>query len=138
MMARCYRKSCHAYKNYGGRGIRVCKRWRQFENFAADMGPMPQGKTIERLQNNLGYWPSNCSWITKAEQNRNKRTVKKFNVGGDYYTIPDLSKKYKIKTETLRKRLDKGWSVRKAITAKPLTPYEKGILAARARWGLHA
>lgn len=76
MRARCNRRSHRRYNDYGGRGITVCKRWdSSFEDFAKDMGKRPKGHTIERINNDSGYTPSNCKWATYAEQNKNKRNV---------------------------------------------------------------
>lgn len=64
------------WKNYGGRGIRCCKRWDRYENFLADMGPKPKGLTIERVNNDGNYCPSNCIWADMKMQNNNKRPRK--------------------------------------------------------------
>jgi hypothetical protein len=73
MIARCYNKNGTYYRNYGGRGITVCKRWRKFENFLADMGERPAGRSLDRINNDQGYSPANCRWATRSEQNKNKR-----------------------------------------------------------------
>jgi len=76
MRQRCLNKNEHAYKNYGGRGIVICQRWNEFQNFLNDMGEMPNGYSIERIDCNGNYEPSNCKWIPKAFQSRNtRRTV---------------------------------------------------------------
>lgn len=81
MMQRCNNPNHAAYKHYGGRGIEVCERWLQVENFYADMGVRPKGLSLERINNSLGYSPENCKWATWIEQanNRRKRLVKKVN-----------------------------------------------------------
>lgn len=73
MRARCEKPSHRDYKYYGGRGITVCERWYRFENFLADMGERPAGKTIDRIDTNGNYEPDNCKWSTASEQNKNRR-----------------------------------------------------------------
>ena len=77
MRQRCSNKNEQGYAHYGARGIQVCDRWQRFENFFADMGWRPSvGWSIERVDNNKGYQPDNCRWITDAEQTRNRRMMK--------------------------------------------------------------
>lgn len=74
MKQRCDNPKNPNYKYYGERGIKVCKRWKSFENFIEDMGVKPdQGMSIERINNNRGYCKSNCKWATAKEQSNNKR-----------------------------------------------------------------
>lgn len=76
MMARCYQPSTVNFKDYGGRGITVCDRWRESPaKFIQDMGIPPEGLSLERLDNNKGYSPDNCIWASRQQQNRNKRTT---------------------------------------------------------------
>lgn len=79
MKDRCLNKNNHAYKNYGGRGIKICPEWlNSFENFYRDMGERPEGKSIDRIDNNGNYEPSNTKWSTPKEQMNNTRKQKKY------------------------------------------------------------
>lgn len=76
MLNRCSRPNDVSFKWYGARGITVCKRWRKFENFLADMGERPKGFTLDRLDSDKGYSPKNCRWATQEEQRANQRQPK--------------------------------------------------------------
>lgn len=76
MIARCTCITHKAWCSYGGRGITVCARWMEYENFVADMGMKPDGLSLDRIDNDKGYSPSNCRWATHSEQQKNKRATK--------------------------------------------------------------
>lgn len=95
MIQRCTNPDNISYKNYGGRGITVCEEWRNsFEAFFKDMGQKPDGLSIDRIKNELGYFKENCRWATRTEQNRNCRLSKnnKTGVNGVYWN--KLRQKY--------------------------------------------
>lgn len=73
MKERCLSESCKDYRHYGGRGIKICQRWMQYENFVADMGERPSGMTLDRIEVNGDYEPGNCRWATQQVQLLNRR-----------------------------------------------------------------
>jgi hypothetical protein len=116
MKTRCYFPAHQAYKHYGGRGIKVCKRWlgkNGFKNFLNDLGESPPGSSIERLDVNKDYSPLNCKWIPLREQGRNRRNT--FRIDGEplYY----WEQKTGIKANTLWQRIKIcGWTEAKALS----------------------
>jgi hypothetical protein len=93
MIDRCHRPEAELYKYYGGRGIKVCRRWRNsFIDFFCDMGKRPEGLTLERLDNDGNYEPKNCKWATRGEQAANRRNCLK-----DEFTPLKISRNAKVK-----------------------------------------
>ena len=120
MRSRCNTPSNKAYKNYGGRGISTCKEWDDFTIFLKDMGERPSNKyCIERIDNNKGYFPSNCKWATRKEQNRNTRSNRMITHNNKTMCVADWSDVTGLSAKCIRGRLDAGWSPHKALT-RPL------------------
>lgn len=117
MLNRCCDPTNDQYFNYGGRGITVCDRWlNSFECFYADMGPRPGDEySIDRRNNEDGYHPGNCQWVTLEEQHNNKRTNVYYFVNGQRKTVAQLSREHGIPETTLRLRLSRGMSAEQAI-----------------------
>jgi hypothetical protein len=81
MRSRCLNPNYARYDLYGGRGISICERWNAFENFLEDMGPRPQGTSLDRINNNVNYEPDNCRWADALTQRHNQRRHdKKFGI----------------------------------------------------------
>jgi len=113
---RCYNPNCKAYDGYGGRGIRMCKRWMEsFDAFLLDMGKCPSGHTIERQDNDGDYEPQNCVWATRKAQARNTRRNRLITFGGETLCLAEWSERTGIAPSTLTKRLSQ-WSVKAALT----------------------
>lgn len=115
MRGRCKNKANSSYKNYGGRGITVCKEWEQFENFYFDMGDPPKGLTLERINNDGNYEPSNCKWATRKEQSNNSRKNTIIEYNSQRLTIAEWARKAGLKYNTLLMRLNRNWPIERAL-----------------------
>lgn len=108
MINRCTKPKTKRYDNYGGRGIGVCERWLNFENFYADMGDRPSIQhSIERINNDSGYSKENCKWATRHEQYRNRRTNKFIIADGQKMIVRDAEILYKIGKNHIGRRARK-------------------------------
>jgi hypothetical protein len=112
MIRRCHNKRNKSYSDYGGRGIRVCARWRHsYELFLSDLGRRPSNShSIERMDNSKGYMPSNVRWATFKEQNRNKRGTVSITVDRVSRSLCDWADLLRVPQNRFRKRLSAGWS----------------------------
>lgn len=115
---RCNTPSCTNYKNYGGRGIRVCEEWDQY--LAFKMWAMTHGYkdylTIDRIDVDGDYEPSNCRWATPKEQNNNKRNNRLLEFNGEIKTMSQWADITGISLKVIHCRLRRGWSVERALT----------------------
>jgi hypothetical protein len=128
MISRCKNKSQVGYKNYGGRGISVCKRWLTFDNFFADIGKRPSSKhSLERINNDGNYEPINCRWATRKEQASNTRRNVFITFAGETLTIYQWAKKTGIAWTTLYNRLYRSkWPIEYALTKPIMDPHQRG------------
>lgn len=108
MLSRCNSKNNPNYQRYGGRGIKVCDRWKIFANFLEDMGDKPSRLSLDRIDNNKGYSKENCRWATTKEQSRNTRANIVVEYEGKKYILSDLSRKLGIPAVTLKRRYRRG------------------------------
>lgn len=118
MIQRCINKNLKGYSDYGGRGIKVCDRWKEsFTNFLADMGPRPSPEhSIDRIDNDGHYEPGNCRWATDHQQRRNKRTTRLLTLDGKTQCIADWTRDIVVAAGTISQRLSRGWSVERALS----------------------
>src|SRR5437899_7113445 len=110
MLRRCSNPQDKRWKDYGGRGITVCERWKVFENFLADMGDCPTGCSLDRIDNSKGYNLDNCRWATSKEQMRNSRLNHVLTVHGITGCVSELCEHFGIPYGRVQTRLHRGWS----------------------------
>lgn len=127
MLQRCSNPNAHEYENYGGRGIKVCDEWKDFERFekwAIENGYDDSAKhgncTLDRIDSNGDYEPSNCRWTTMKHQQRNRRNNVLITYNGETHCMSEWAEIIGIPYGTFIKRIAYGWSIERAITT-PLT-----------------
>jgi len=121
MIDRCTKPEKSTYRFYGGRGIKVCDRWREsYENFIEDVGPRPSPEhSLDRIDNSGDYCPENVRWATKKEQARNKRNNRMIEYRGEQKALAEWAEIAGIAPQALTRRLGRGWSMEDAMS-KPL------------------
>lgn len=114
---RCLTPSSTAYKDYGAKGITVCKRWiKSYWNFLEDMGTAPIGLVIDRIHSKKGYYKANCRWVTPLENSKNIDRTIKIRINGVENTFSELEIIYGIPKATIKSRIKKlKWPIEKAI-----------------------
>lgn len=130
MYCRCYYPSTNQYKNYGGRGIKVCDEWKKVEGFlrfykwALENG-YKENLTLDRINVNGNYEPSNCRWITHKEQSNNRTNNVYYTFNGKTQTSKQWCDEYNILQNTFKDRLDRGWTLEQALTISTKGKYKK-------------
>lgn len=109
MLARCYYAGHDSYKYYGGKGVKVCDRWRDsFENFVADMGVRPPGMTLDRVDSGGDYEPANCRWSTRRTQQANRSSAALVTIDGETACITEWARRAGVSPMCVRHRIGKG------------------------------
>lgn len=118
MKSRCTNQNDERWPLYGGRGIRVCDRWKSFDLFLEDMGEKPTRlHSIDRINNDGNYEPSNCRWATKSEQSNNRRTNRVVSFNGITSTITSMARNVGLTPNVVLCRLRMGWTLDSALSA---------------------
>jgi len=117
MVERCTSPKCKDFPRYGGRGVGVCAAWLEsFANFYADMGPRPDGMSIDRIDNDGNYEPANCRWATKAQQSANRSDNVHIEHCGRRQTLTQWANEAGLRPGTLWHRIRAGWPAERALT----------------------
>lgn len=141
MIQRCYSKTHAAYRLYGGRGIQVCDQWRNgvdgmtpVETFAHDMGGRPStSHSLDRIDNNGNYTPTNCRWATPLEQSRNNRNCRQVTLQGKTQSVTEWAEELGVSRSTIYKRLDAGCTPQEALLSDRVAMRRRGLPVSQQR-----
>jgi len=125
MLQRCTNPNNKLFHRYGGRGIVVCEQWFEFENFFRDMGRVPAGMTLDRIDNNGDYSRENCRWASRQTQNNNRESNLVITLGRETLTASQWSRRTGIPASTIARRARLGWSPEKILTDKAHIKHRK-------------
>lgn len=145
MKNRCYNKNIKHFDRYGGRGITVCEEWLRdygkFREWAINNGYDENANhgecTLDRINNNIGYSPENCRWVSMSIQDNNRSTNKYYEYSGESHTISDWCRKLGLNCRLVESRIERGWTFIEAITVEknPCRKYEhNGELHSLPEW----
>jgi hypothetical protein len=129
MVQRCTNPKRRYYHRYGGRGITVAPEWLEFSKFLADMGERPPNCSLDRIDNDAGYYPGNCRWATQSTQIRNSANCVQLTYGGMRRPIISWCEDFSISPGVVYRRLKRGWTPEEALT----TPLKKVTDPRKAR-----
>lgn len=127
---RCYNENNDGFHHYGGRGIRMCEEWKKdfisFYDWALVNG-YEENLSIDRINNDKGYSPCNCRWVTQKQQTRNTRRNRRFKINGESKVLKDWCEIYGVDQTTVRMRLERGYPIKQALSKKPFDELRKKI-----------
>ena len=133
MKDRCSNPRSKAFPDYGGRGIRVCERWQNsYADFASDMGPRPDGWSIDRVDNDGDYTPDNCRWADRRTQQRNQRRAVYVDIEGTRYRAIELAEANGLKTATVVSRAARGLPLSDVVRLDRITDLSGLALGGKA------
>ena len=129
--SRCYNKNSQAYLRYGARGITVCEEWRndftKFYDWSMKNG-YQENLTIDRIDNNGNYEPSNCRWVTVKTQSNNRSKNHLVSLNSTTKTLNEWCEIYEINYHTVQDRLKRGWNYEKALLTPPNTKFRRKVV----------
>lgn len=127
MRDRCNNPNNSRFADYGGRGIDICPEWDDFAVFFRDMGERPERHSLDRIDNNRGYYPDNCRWAARVEQQNNMRTNRLVEYDGQKLTMAEWSRKFDIPYHVVRYRLNKGMRLEEVFDPEVRATKDKTI-----------